>query len=65
MIPLSALQITLALEAAAPMKLKGTKIDTHRMDKNGKLVRIDKAPTNIKQARRRKAGKVTGAKPAR
>ncbi len=47
------------------MKRIGTKIDTHRMDKNGKLVRIDKAPAQVKQARRRKAGKVTGVRAAK
>lgn len=47
------------------MKKIGIPIKTHRMDKNGKMVRIDKAPTQAKQARRRKASKVTGARAAK
>lgn len=47
------------------MKLKGTKIDTHRLDKNGKLVPLDKAPAQAKAARRRKANKVTGVRAAK
>lgn len=33
--------------------------------KDGKFIKADKAPPHARQARRRKAGKVTGAKPAR
>lgn len=65
MIPLSALHIALALEAAAPMKLKGIAIKGIRKTKDGKIVKKDTAPPHVRQARRRKAGKVTGAKGAR
>ena len=65
MIPLSALHIALALEAAAPMKLTGIAVKGIRKTKDGKIVKKDTAPPHVRQARRRKAGKVTGAKGAR
>lgn len=65
MIPLSALHIALALEKAAPMKLKGIAVKGIRKTKDGKITKTDTAPPHVRQARRRKAGKVTGAKGAR
>lgn len=65
MIPATAYHYLLALEAAAPMKLKGIAIKGIRKTKDGKIAKIDRAPTQVKQARRRKAGKVTGARPAK
>lgn len=62
MIPQHVLHYLATLETAAAMKLKGTKIDTHRLDKKGKLVPLDKAPAQVKQARRRKKNTVTGVK---
>lgn len=65
MIPISALHIALALEAAAPMKLTGIAVKGIRKTAEGKIVKKDTAPPHVRQARRRKAGKVTGAKGAR
>lgn len=47
------------------MKLKGIAIKGIRKTKDGKITKTDTAPPHVRQARRRKAGKVTGAKPAR
>lgn len=65
MIPLSALHIALALEAAAPMKLKGIAVKGIRKTAEGKIVKKDTAPPHVRQARRRKAGKVTGVRAAK
>lgn len=66
MIPATAYHYLLALEAAAePMKLKGIAVKGIRKTKDGKIVKKDTAPPHVRQARRRKAGKVTGAKGAR
>lgn len=65
MIPLSALHIALALEAAAPMKLKGIAVKGIRKTAEGKIAKLDKAPTHVKQKRRRTKGKVTGARSAK
>lgn len=47
------------------MKLKGIAVKGIRKTKDGKIAKIDRAPTQVKQARRRKAGKVTGVRPAK
>ena len=65
MIPLSALHIALALEAAAPMKLTGIAVKGIRKTKDGKIAKLDKAPTHVKQKRRRTKGKVTGVRAAK
>lgn len=65
MIPATAYHYLLALEAAAPMKLKGIAVKGIRKTKDGKITKTDTAPPHVRQARRRKAGKVTGAKGAR
>lgn len=65
MIPEHILHYLATLETAAAMKLKGTKIDTHCLNKKGKLVPLDKAPAQVKARRRRTAGKVTGVRAAK
>jgi len=47
------------------MKKIGTEITTHRLDKKGKLIPLDKAPTQVKQASRRKKNTVTGVRAAK
>lgn len=65
MIPLSALHIALALEAAAAMKLTGIPVKGIRKTKDGKITKADTAPPHVRQGRRRKASKVTGARAAK
>lgn len=48
-----------------PMKLKGIPVKNIRETKTGKIAKLDKAPAQVKQARRRKAGKVTGVRAAK
>jgi hypothetical protein len=47
------------------VKLQGIAVKGIRKTAEGKITKTDKAPTHVRQARRRKALKVTGAKPAR
>ena len=55
-----------AMPKAPTPKPHGIPIRTHRLDtKTGKLEPIDKAPPHVKAARRRKRGKVTGARAAK
>jgi hypothetical protein len=65
MIPATAYHYLLALEAAAPMKLTGIAVKGIRKTKDGKIAKLDKAPTHVKQKRRRTKGKVTGARAAK
>lgn len=66
MIPATAYHYLLALEAAAePMKLKGIAIKGIRKTKDGKIVKKDTSPPHVRQGRRRKTGKVTGARAAK
>lgn len=61
-------QIDKALAAAAErkaMKLKGIAVKGIRKTKDGKIAKADNAPPHARQARRRKANKVTGARPAK
>lgn len=46
------------------MKLKGIKVPGIRV-KDGKIAKKDTAPPHVRQARRRKAGKVTGVRAAK
>lgn len=65
MIPATAYHYLLALEAAAPMKLTGIAVKGIRKTAEGKIVKKDTAPPHVRQARRRKAGKVTGVRAAK
>ena len=56
-------RIVVAIEELE-MKLKGTAVKGITI-KDGKVKKIDKAPPHVKMSRRRKAGKVIGAKPAK
>jgi hypothetical protein len=47
------------------MKLTGILVKGIRKTKDGKIAKLDKAPTQVKQARRRKANKVTGVRAAK
>lgn len=51
------------------MKQSGYRVKgiDYKPDKNGnlKIVKVDRAPPHARQARRRKAGKVTGARAAK
>jgi len=47
------------------MKKIGIAVKGIRKTKDGKITKTDTAPPHVRQARRRKAGKVTGAKGAR
>jgi hypothetical protein len=72
MIPLTALLVAQALEDASmplkpriKVKAKGIPLAGNFAEKDGKIVKKDTAPPHVRQARRRKASKVTGAKAAK
>ena len=65
MIPATAYHLALALENAAPMPKKPIPIPKGYKLKDGKLVKSDTAPPHVRAGRRRKAGKVTGVRPAK
>jgi hypothetical protein len=72
MIPLSALLFARALEdASMPLKprikvqARGIPLAGNFTEKDGKIVKKDTAPPHVRQARRRKANKVTNVKPAK
>jgi len=65
MIPEHVLHYLATLETAAAMKLTGIAVKGIRKTKDGKVAKLDKAPTHVKQKRRRTKGKVTGARSAK
>lgn len=70
MIPATALAYLIALEDAMPLKPRvkvkahGIPLESNFTEHDGKIVKKDTAPPHVRQGRRRKANKVTGAKPA-
>lgn len=52
-------------QGLSAMKLTGIPVKGIRKTKDGKIAKVDKAPTQVKQGRRRKKNTVTRAKPAR
>jgi hypothetical protein len=71
MIPLTALLVAQALEDSMPLKprikvkAKGIPLAGNFTERDGKIIKRDTAPPHVRQARRRKANKVTNVKPAK
>lgn len=72
MIPLTALLVAQALEDASmplkpriKVKARGIPLAGNFTERDGKIVKRDTAPPHVRAGRRRKANKVTNAKPAK